>query len=784
MNKNTKWKVLITVALVALAIWKLYPPKKTIKLGLDLKGGMYLTLQVDMLKYFENKAVNVDEKFQIYVDSVEASVSPTQEDLLLVLEEKADEQNIELRNYFPDYLPNEKYRPNNKILEEFWSEAIEAPSKAVEIIRRRIDAFGVAEPVIQTEGKNRIVVQLPGIKDKERAKEQIGKTALLEFKLVNDDLNDLAKIRKGISIPGYEILPTQEGGEFLVERRAKLTGGVIKNVMPSQTGVGEPVVNFTLDGKGTKIFALVTEQNVGKRLAIILDDEIIMAPVIKEAIRGGSGQISGHFTQVDAQDLGNLLKYGSLPAPVYIIDDRTVSPTLGKDSVRKGILAGIIGLILVALFMAIYYLINGLIADFALCLNMLFIFAALAWFNATLTLPGIAGIILTIGMAVDANVLINERIREESSLGKKIGAAVAAGYDKAFLTILDANLTTLFAAGVLLIFGSGPVKGFAVTLSIGIIASMFTAIVVTRIVLDFILGKKTITKLPMLQFFKATKINFLNKKNIAYILSIILIGAGITAAAIKGKDCLGIDFTGGQLVQVQFQEPNSISEIRSSLKDVGLGSSYIQGFRGNKDYIFRTQSGAVKTIEQQLRTSFSDKPFIVMRTEEVGPVIGAKLRRQALIALALAMLIMIAYISYRFEFKFAAAGIIAIFHDIAIATGLCILTGRQLSLPIIAALLAIIGYSINDTIVIYDRIREDKKLMPKSPFKDIVNTSINQTLSRTLLTSLTTLIVLVCLYFFGGEVINDFAFAMLIGVITGTYSTIFVASALVSQWHK
>lgn len=783
MPKDLRWRALLTVILVGLAIWKLYPPRKTINLGLDLKGGMHLVLQVDLLKYFENEADNIDQPFEDYLAAVTAKVSPTQENLLLVLEEEADNQGIELYNYFSDYLEGKKAKTNKEIITAFWQEASDAPQKAEEIIRRRVDTFGVAEPVIHTEGQNRIVVQLPGVKERTRAKALIGKTAVMEFRLVSEDREKLKEAMQGKRIPGYEVL-SGEAGVFLVKRQPSLTGASMKRANPSVGEYGQPVVHFTLDSKGAKIFALVTQENIGRRLAIVLDEEVLMAPVIQTAITDGSGQIKGKFNQAEVQDITNVLNAGSLPAPVQIIEDRTVSPTLGKDSIRKGILSAICGLALVMIFMAVYYLINGVIADFALCLNIIFIFGTLAWFNATLTLPGIAGIILTIGMAVDANVLINERIREEAALGKKINAAIAAGYDKAFLTILDANLTTLFAALILFIFGTGPVRGFAITLCIGIIASMFTAIFVTRIILDFLLGNKSLQKLRMLQLIKPQNIDFLKMKNFAYLLSIILIAAGIASAVVKGKQCLGIDFTGGQLLQVQFSKNISVKEIREAFKGSGLENSYIQGFGTQKDYIIRTETGQVEKIEQQLRTNLADNSLEVMRTEDVGPVVGTRLRRQALIALALALLIMIIYISYRFEFKFATAGIIAIFHDVAVATGACILTGRQLSLPIIAALLAIIGYSINDTIVIYDRIREDKKLMPKAPFKQIVNASINQTLSRTLLTSLTTLIVVVVLYFFGGEVINDFAFTMLVGIITGTYSTIYIASALAAQWHK
>jgi len=786
MNRNLAVKWLIIVALVGVSIWKLNPPKKTINLGLDLQGGMHLVLQVDLLKYFENKAQDTDEVFQEYMKSVKARVSDSQTNLPTVLQEEADSKNITLSKYFPDLMENEKTKSNAKILEAFWREASDAPSKAQEIIRRRVDTFGVSEPVIHSEGTNRIVVQLPGIKEKERAKELIGKTALLEFCLVSDDQTKTLEAMKGNPPPGYQLMYEEKEGTsypLLVKRRAELTGGSLKSANPTVGQYGEPIVSFNLDSKGGKVFALLTEQNIGKRLAIVMDNEVLMAPVIRSAITGGSGIIEGNFTQEEVQDIANVLNAGALPAPVEIIEDRTVSPTLGQDSIRKGIISGLVGLFLVVAFIAVYYLKSGLIADFALCLNIIFTLAAMAWFHATLTLPGIAGLILTVGMAVDANVLINERIREESALGKKISAAISAGYDKAFITILDSNLTTIFAALIMFIFGTGPIRGFAVTLTIGLIVSMFTAITVTRTVLDTLLTKG-LTKLPMLQAIKMTKIDFIKWKNTAYVLSAVVIAAGIAGAVVKGKDCLGIDFTGGKLVQIQFEKAVPIEKIRTSLAPIGLDTSYIQAFGAEKDYIIKTDKGTDKKIEEQLRSSLPNEPFIVMRSEDVGPVVGKRLSQQAIIAVLLSFVAMIIYITYRYNFTYAIAGTIALFHDAAVTVGLCILTGRQLSLATIAAVLTIIGYSINDTIVIYDRIREDKKLMPKMPLKDLVNTAINQTLSRTILTSFTVFIVLIALFCFGGEIIHDFMFAMLVGTVSGTYSTVYIATALVVQRQK
>jgi SecD/SecF fusion protein len=434
-------------------------------------------------------------------------------------------------------------------------------------------------------------------------------------------------------------------------------------------------------------------------------------------------------------------------------------------------------------FMAIYYLLAGLIADLALVLNLLIITGFLSYFGATLTLPGIAGLLLTIGMAVDANVLIFERIREESKLGKALRAAVHAGYDKAFWTILDANLTTLITALILFQFGTGPVRGFATTLSVGIVASMFTALVVTRLALDLItINRPELKRLPMLQFFSQPDIPFIKMRKVAYVLSIGAILAGLTVFAQRGIDNYGIDFTGGTLQQLEFNEPISTQRIRGALTGLGLGEASIQQFGSDKEVIIRSYSENSEGIISALENTFGEGTFRIMRVETVGPAVGADLRKAAYKALLYALIGICLYISLRFEFRFAITAIIALAHDIAFSLGMIAITGREITLPVIAALLTIVGYSINDTIVLFDRIREDRKFMRKTSQADIINLSINQTLSRTVLTSLTTLLVVLALFIFGGKVINDFSFVLLIGILVGTYSSIFIASPLLVDW--
>jgi preprotein translocase subunit SecD len=516
--KNFSWKLILVFAVLVATIIYVLPtfkpqlwPHKQINLGLDLQGGMHLVLEVETAKAVEGQVERVLEEIRdqlrkenirkVTLDRIEGNrISVKIED-----PEALDKFNAILKKDF-DFLesrPRTEAGVTTVTLQMPAKETKEieklAVDQALETIRNRIDQFGVNEPDIRRQGENRILIQLPGIKDTERAKELIGRTALLEFKLV-DDTDDLNAALKGKVPPGKEILyqirRDPESGKttkvpFLVRKRALLTGAYLTNARVDFDQYNVPYVSISFDKKGARIFERITGENVNKRLAIVLDNTIASAPVIQEKIAGGQARITGNFTLAEAKDLAIVLRAGALPAPVKILEERTVGPSLGADSIRQGLISMLVGGILVVLFMIVYYKGAGVIADIALILNIPLIAAGLAGFQATLTLPGIAGIILTIGMAVDANVIIFERIREEMALGRTPRAAVSAGFDRATLTILDANVTTLIAAVVLFQFGTGPVKGFAVTLSMGVIASMFTALILSRLIFDYILtGRK------------------------------------------------------------------------------------------------------------------------------------------------------------------------------------------------------------------------------------------------------------------------------------------------------
>jgi preprotein translocase subunit SecD len=531
VSKKLQWRGILVLVVVAIALVYLTPsisktlppwwpnilPEEKINLGLDLKGGMHLILEVQAQKAVESHLERMVEdikfglrKSKIRYQELKRS-GPDRISLTLLRPEDRNAAEAMVEKSFSDFsVQSRPLGAGNLTLELVLSEKAQqhirrmAVDQAVETITNRIDQFGVAEPDIRPQGRERILIQLPGIKDPKRAIDIIGKTALLEFKLVDEE-NSLEEALRGNIPPGDEILYeiTGEAGNqkkipYLLKKRAVLTGEYLTDArVQIDTQYNEPYVSLSFDSRGARLFEQITGANIKKRLAIVLDNMVNSAPVIQDRIAGGRAQITGRFTMEDARDLAIVLRAGALPAPVKIIEERTVGPSLGRDSIEKGIKSMMIGGLIVILFMVIYYKFAGVLADLALFLNIIFIAAGLAFFGATLTLPGIAGVILIIGMAIDANVLIFERIREELRLGKTPRAAVDGGYSKALVTILDANITTLIAALVLFQFGTGPVKGFAVTLSIGIIASLFTAIFITRLIFDYLIIERGMKRISI-----------------------------------------------------------------------------------------------------------------------------------------------------------------------------------------------------------------------------------------------------------------------------------------------
>ncbi len=729
MERKLIYKILLILGVVGLSLYYTFPLNKRINLGLDLQGGMHLLLKVD--------TSHLDEKSKL-----------------------------------------------------------DACDRALEVIRNRIDEFGVREPSIQKQGEDEIVVQLPGVTDRQRAVDLIGKTAMLEFKLVSTDAEKTKAAIAGTVPDGFELKYTSDENEpILLEKKSVLAGDALTNasVRFDQSQFNEPIVALQFNAEGAKKFAEITAANIGKRLAIVLDGKVQSAPRIREAIPSGEAVITGRFDAQVAQDLALVLRVGALPAPMYIEEERTVGPLLGQDSINKGVKACLVGCVLVFLFMAGYYLLAGIVSDIALLLNLLMILGGMGLLpalfpgvSATLTLPGIAGIALSLGMAIDANVLINERIREELAAGRNLRAAISNGYSRAFSAIFDSNITTLIAAFMLFQFGTGPIRGFAVTLTIGLLASMFTAIVVTRVIFEVLLNLGWIKSLPMLKFIGATKIDFIGKRKIFYAISIVVIGIGLFSYFQKGKTAYGIDFIGGQLQEYSFKNPPSVDKVRQVLKDINLADASIQQFKDNpKVILIRTSLDKTQILTDKLKETFPGEDIQILRIERVGPVAGKHLKTKAILALIWSLVGILIYVAFRFKhINFAIAGVIALIHDVLIAFGFLVFTNRQIDLLSVTAFLTIAGYSINDTIVIYDRVRENLKLYRKLSLKEVINLSVNQTLGRTLLTSGVTLLVVISFLFYGGEVLSNLSFALFVGFISGVYSTIFIASPLVLAWSR
>ena len=687
-----------------------------------------------------------------------------------------------------------------------------ALSQALEVLRRRVDRFGVAEPTLVAEGNDRIRIQLPGLSEEDRtnAVSALQKAAYLEFRIAYSVEASAAMIHDGAIPPGFEVMTQESTGrdgkqyltQFVVKKKPEqgLTGAHVKGAYPMRNPVGQPEVTLNFDSEGAKIFGDITTEHVHENLAIVLDGQLQSAPTIREPILGGSCSISGSFTDKEASSLASALE-NPLQSPLKLESEKSVEPTLGAATVKSGVRSAIIGTLAVAAFMAIYYMFAGIVADIALITNIILLLGVMCSDvitkgGITLTLPGIAGVVLTIGMAVDANVLIFERIREETAKGKSLRGALAAGYDRAFGTIFDSHVTTLISSIILAYLGTGTIKGFGITLTIGVAASLFTALVVTRLIFDFLIVRGWLKSLPMLHVIKATKLDFMKLAGPAFIISwsIIIIGIGY-GVFVRGHQVFGTDFVGGDNITLSFSQKIDSDVLSKALKEAKVTEPIIQYQKdlatGSELLEVTVPFGSTEAAVSLLQKDFPAAKFVQKGVEKIGPSIGEEIRKTAIIASIISLFGILLYVAFRYEFSFAVGAVVAVIHDVLMTIGCYCLTGllgsdhaRQFNATTVAALLTIIGFSINDTIVIFDRIREDLKLGVRGSFKDLINQALNQTLSRTIITSGTVFIATMSLYLFGGGAINDFAFTFLVGIITGTYSSIYIASALVLWWHK
>lgn len=677
---------------------------------------------------------------------------------------------------------------------------------AIEQLRKRLEQLKIFEAELAPSGEKHIVLRAPIVTNDEKAKlrDMIQMSAKLHFRLVeNASPEELARYKADPNSvpPGTEFMEYTEieNGKplvrsFLVAVRPEMDGKNIDKARAMRDQMGQRTISLTFNTQGAEDFKRVTENNVNRQLAIVLDGKLYCAPNINEPIAGGSASISGSFTDEEAQTIANALQAGNFPFAIKVGAVFDTDPKLGLASVKNGVWVGVVSLIVVAIFMVIYYRLSGLLAVFALGLNMLLILGAMAAFDCTLTLPGIAGIVLTIGMAVDANVLVFERIREELLLGKKARAAVDAGYDRALSSVLDANITTLITAFILMYVGTGAIKGFAITLAIGILSSLFTALFVTRLIYDYFFRIKDFETMKMMQLVKKTNIDFIKISKYTFAISGSLILLCIIMLGIRGKGVLGIDFTGGTSITYNYAKKGNTSAMAKALKAAGFKEPSVtyksnvtsadDADREKLEVMLRDDSN--ETVQQKVGQILAEKfpecgivPASA-HAQHLDGLVGKEFTKAAMIAIVLALIGIGAYIVLRYEFTYALASVLCLLHDVLVVLAIYLVSGKTVSLTTVAAFLTVIGYSINDTVVIFDRVRENNKLEKFNNFADNVNLSVNQTLSRTLITTLTTFFVVFILWIAGGPDLQEFTMVMMLGVIMGTFSSVCLAGPLVN----
>ena len=895
---------------------------KEINLGLDLKGGMNVMLQVqlkDLVKAIAGG--NSSPAFLQALDlATERSVS-SREDYISLFAQAWKEVGggQRLSQVFGTYEMRDKIKPestDDQVIDVIRSEAESAISNSFNVLRNRIDRFGVTQPSIQKLGNSgRILVELPGVKEPERVRKLLQGTASLEFwptfqyqelqqylveanaklaeiladeteeaveapaapaaadSLLTAELNqentaemeayrkqnplfavlqpsgwngnacigfaagvDTAKVNKYLRMPQIaEIFPAEfipmwsvKPTDYIKNSNlyelvaikstsrdglAPLDGGAVTDARVDTDGTkgnGSPYVSMTMNAEGANTWARLTKDNLKRQVAIVLDGMVYSYPTVQSEITGGNSQITGNFTMEDCQDLANVLKSGKLPAPATIIQEQVVGPSLGAESIRSGMISFILAFILVLIYMVLFYRGAGVAADIALLCNVLFLFGTLVSFGAVLTLPGIAGLVLTMGMAVDANVIIYERVKEELASGKGLGKAIADGYSNAFSAIFDGQVTTLLTGIVLFVFGSGPVQGFATTLIIGIITSVITSIFITRLIFEARVARgKNVTfeSAATKNFLKNTNIDFIDKKKISYVLSGALILISLVSIFTKGFT-YGVDFTGGRTYVIRFDQPVTAEAIREAAVVEFDGAVEVKQFGGESQMKVTTQYkndqestdvdaevesklyNAVKgffaeTITLDEFRSTLDNPNGIISSDKVGPTIANDMKRDAIIAVLLSLLVIFGYIALRFKgWTWGLGGVVSLAHTAIIVIGFFSLFSGILPFNLdvdqtfIAAILTIIGYAINDNVVIFDRIREMVGLHPKAEFKETVNKALNATLTRTVNTSVTTLVTMLAIAIFGGESIRGLSVALCLGVVIGTYASIMIGTPI------
>ena len=682
-------------------------------------------------------------------------------------------------------------------------EQAEQLKDAIEIMGSRLDGHGVAEPIIRPVGDDAIEIQIAGLstKDNPEVLDDLKKPARLEFRAVHETLHpDTTPINK---YPvGYEVLAEEsedrQTGE-VIERRMfvklipEATGEIVDDAYMSQTQTGGFQVNLEMTSEGADILAAVTEKMIGKPLAIVLDGKLYSAPTVN-GVLAKRAQITGSYSQREAFDLANVLN-NPLAVELRVDQMYEVQPTLAEGARASSISAAQWGAGLVIGFMLIYYFAGGLVAIISSIVNMIIVLGVLASLGATLTLPGVAALILTLGMGVDANILIFERIREELKTGKSIKNATAGAFSKVTSTIVDANVTTLITASILIWLGTGPVKGFGITLAIGICASIFCALVVTRFLVDFLVHRIGLRKVLGMDIFPSKKLDFFKFRKPAFILSWLIVLAGVISVVVHHDNILGKDFTGGDEMTVDYDQRLGTDEIMQVVVDQDLGdvTPIYQSLIGQNVEVLKLQTpfDEARPVLEQLQAAFPDANLREAGITQIGASVSKSIQWNALSSVLCALGGILLYVAFRFEVGYGVGAVIATVHDVLMTIGIFVICGEldifvsgQFTAPMLAAILMIVGYSINDTIVAFDRIREELELNPGTDLRSIINLALSRVFSRTLLTSITTLLAALSLYIFGAGVITDFSFIFIIGILTGTFSSIFIASPVFYWWHK
>ncbi len=830
MLKRNLWKILLSLAIVAWAATELLPLKDT-----------------PFVEYARTHATAKASEFGKLVDEASArkKADPKLSEFV-ALKQIGKERKLDLSQYFPsirledtlrnvekrnDILLNELLRRSKAKLQRGLDLAggvavtlevdekaagtdrpearADKITKAIDIIHTRINSLGVAEPIVRPVGTNRIEIQLPGLntKDNPDVIDNVKKPARLDFRVVHPTLSPAP----GVEVPaGYELMTLDFEGrrgetgveEVFIKVIPEMDGTGVETSFAQHDTYGKPEVALRFTKEGSKRFADLTRglaesgRSNGRlgRLAIVLDGKLYSAPTVREEISGGNAQISGgNMTDREAINLANVLN-NPLDLPLVVKEQYEVGPSLAQDAVDSGLKAAVIGTVLVAAFMITFYTVGGLVAVGALAVNILIILGIMASLGATMTLPGLAGIVLTIGMAVDANILIFERMREELAEGKSLATANQSGFLKALTTILDAHLVQLIICGIMIWLGTGPIKGFGYTLLIGVLSTLFSVLITGHLLMELLVDSGTLKNMKMFRMLGDLRVDFVKLGKPSAIASIALVVISFGYVIYQGPKIYGIDFAGGDGVSIAFNQKIDTSKVRDAAKAAGVNEinpTYVSAIGGGKETLnIETPEGKAGIVLAALQKAYPAAGFEKIGENHIGASIGNEILWNALKAVGISMLVILVYIAFRFEFGFGVGAMASTLHDILMNIGIFVLIGQfagasgQFSAPMVAAILCVAGYSINETVVVFDRIREELKLNPTGNLRDVINSAIRKVFARTIMTATTTFLAALSLFIFGSGVLRDISFCFLVGIVTSTFSAIFIAAQVFYWWHK